>query len=87
MLCYKGVAQFEMIMGCSIVEGSMSLEVGFEVSKVHAKPGVSLFLLPAYLAIELLATSLFLWLSYPNAKFSATMSLYATMLPTLRIMD
>ena len=36
----------------------MSLEVGFEVSKVQARPSVSLFLLPVDLYVVFLAPSL-----------------------------
>jgi hypothetical protein len=37
------MALFEGIMNCDIIEGSVTLEVGFEVSEVQAKPSGSLF--------------------------------------------
>jgi hypothetical protein len=42
---------------CGLVEGSVSLGLGFGVSKAHDKSRVSLFLLPVDLEIKLLATS------------------------------
>ena len=41
---------------CGLVGGSISLEVGFEVSKAHARPRVSLSLL-MYQDVELSATA------------------------------
>lgn len=40
-----------------LFRGSVSVGVGFEVSKAQARPSGSLFLLPADLDIELSATS------------------------------
>jgi hypothetical protein len=43
--------------GCGLVEGSVSLGVGFEVSEAQARSRDFLFLLPVYLKVELSATS------------------------------
>ena len=40
---------------CGLVEGSMSLGVGFEVSNAQARPSVTLFLLPEDPDVELSA--------------------------------
>jgi hypothetical protein len=75
MLSHQRVALFEKIRRIrrhSLVGGNVSLGVGFEVSKAHAKPRVSLPL------DENVA------LNY----FSSTMSAKpAAMLPTMMIMD
>ena len=42
---------------CGLVGGTVSLEVGFEVSEAQARPSVSLCMLPADQVIELSATS------------------------------
>ena len=47
MLSHQGVALFEKIKRirrCGLVGGSVSLGVGFEISKAHAKPRVSLLM-------------------------------------------
>ena len=49
MLSQQGVASFERIRRCGIIEvdgGRVSLRVDFEVSKAEARPSGSLFLLP-----------------------------------------
>ena len=57
MLSHQEVALLEKDWGCGLVGGSMSLRVGFEVSKAQASPRVSLslFQLPVDLDIELTA--------------------------------
>lgn len=60
-----------VIRGCGHGEGSVSLKVGFEISKACVNPRVSLFLLSRDLEIELSATSLFLLPLDPNVEFLA----------------
>ena len=43
MLSHQRAEQFEKDWGCVLVGGSVSQGVGFEVSKVHVRPSVSLF--------------------------------------------
>jgi hypothetical protein len=56
MFGHQGMALFEMIRGCGLVGGSVSLEVNFEILRTQARPSASLFL-SSDLGIELSATS------------------------------
>lgn len=67
-----GVALFERIRKHSFVGRSVSLAVGFEVSKTCSNHRLFLFLLPAFLDGELSTTALFLLLVDTDGWLSAT---------------
>jgi hypothetical protein len=62
---------------CGLVGRSISLGLGFEISKAQASPSMSLFLLPVDLDVKLSAT-------YPATYH---VYLHAAMLPPLMRMD
>jgi hypothetical protein len=52
-----GVTLFTRIRKCGLIGEVCPWEMGFEVSKANSKPGVSLYLSPADLDVELSAPS------------------------------
>lgn len=71
---------FERLKGCGLVGGSISLELGFEVSRVQVRLSVCFFLLlPLHVDRELSATS--------PAPFLSISTLPAVGPPAIVIMD